>query len=71
MKQPAVFTPLDLRAWPRGETFYYFARMAPTGYSLTVTMNVTEMRRALRAAGYKFFPAYLWLVTKALSRQRE
>ncbi len=36
MKQPAVFTPLDLRA-----------------------------------AGYKFFPAYLWLVTKTLSRQRE
>lgn len=45
--------------------------MAPTGYSLTVNMDVTEMRRALRAAGYKFFPAYLWLVTKTLSRQRE
>ena len=25
----------------------------------------------LAAAGYKFFPAYLWLVTKTLSRQRE
>lgn len=71
MKREAVFTPLDLRAWERGETFYYFARMAPTGYSLTVNMDATETRRALHAEGYKFFPAYLWLVTKTLSRQRE
>lgn len=45
--------------------------MAPTGYSLTVDMDVTEMLAVLKAEGIKFFPAYLWLVTKALNLQIE
>ena len=71
MKQELQFTPIDLRAWPRGETFYYFAKMAPTGYSLTVELDVTRLRAALKDKGYKFFPAYLWLVTKCLNGQPE
>ena len=71
MKQELRFTPIDLRAWPRGETFYYFAKMAPIGYSLTVEPDVTHLRAALRSKRYKFFPAYLWLVTKCLNEQME
>lgn len=71
MKQKLQFTPIDLRAWPRGETFYYFSQMAPTGYSLTVELDVTRLRAALKDKGYKFFPAYLWLVTKCLNEQPE
>ena len=65
------FTPIDLRAWPRGQMFYYFSKMAPTGYSMTVPIDVTEWRKTLREAGLKFFPAYLWLVTRSLNRQTE
>ena len=65
------FTPIDLQTWPRGQMFYYFSQMAPTGYSMTVNVDVTEMRKTLREAGLKFFPAYLWLVTKNLNRQTE
>ena len=32
-------------------------------------MDVTDLRNTLKQAGVKFFPAYLWLVTKNLSRQ--
>ena len=71
MKQKLQFTPIDLRAWPRGETFYYFSQMAPTGYSLTVELDVTRLRAALKDKGYKFFPAYLWLVMKCLNEQPE
>ena len=71
MKREPVFTPIDLRTWPRGEMFYYFSRMAPTGYSLTVRLDVTKMKAAVDAAGMKFFPAYLWLVTTVLNRQEE
>ena len=66
-----TFTPIDLRTWKRGQTFYYFSRMAPTGYSLTVKIDITKMKAALDEAGMKFFPAYLWLVTKTLSGQQE
>ena len=65
------FTPIDLQTWPRGQMFYYFAKMAPTGYSLTVQLDVTKLRATLKDAGLKFFPAYLWLVTKNLNQQME
>lgn len=65
------FTPLDVRTWERGEVFYYFSQMAPTGYSLTTAWNVTHLLGVLKSVGRKFFPAYLWLVTKTLQRQKE
>ena len=65
------FTPIDLQTWPRGQMFYYFSKMAPTGYSMTVQMDVTHLRAAVQKAGIKFFPAYLWLVTRNLNRQVE
>lgn len=45
--------------------------MAPTGYSLTVDLDITEMLHTLKLADIKFFPAYLWLVTKTLNFQTE
>ena len=66
-----AFTPIDLQAWPRGQMFYYFSRMAPTGYSITVRVDVTQWWQTLKAAGLKFFPAYLWAVTRNLNRQVE
>ena len=58
------FTPLDLQSWKRRQVFAYFSKMAPTGYSLTVDMDITHMREVLRRKQMKFFPVYLWLVTK-------
>lgn len=71
MDKKPVFTPLDPESWERGQMFRYFSQMAPTGYSLTVDVDVTKMLGSLREAGIKFFPAYLWLVTGALNRQKE
>lgn len=65
------FVPLDFSSWPRREHFYYFSKMAPTGYSLTVRLDVTELLGTLKKAGLKFYPAYLWLVTRNLNRQPE
>ena len=39
-----MFTPIDDNAWPRREMFCYFSKMAPTGYSLTVNLDVTNLR---------------------------
>ena len=70
-KQDPVFTPIDLQEWERSQIFYYFAKMAPTGYSLTVKLDVTNMKGALDRAEMRFYPAYLWLVTTCLNRQKE
>lgn len=66
-----TFTPIDMKEWKRRETFWYFSQMAPTGYSLTTEIDVTDIRRILKDKGYKFFPSYLWLVTRNLQRQEE
>jgi len=66
-----IFTPIDLQSWPRGQMFYYFSKMAPTGYSVTVDVDVTEFWRRRQARNLKFFPSYLWLVTKCLNEQVE
>lgn len=66
-----IFTPIDLQTWPRGQMFWYFSQMAPTGWSITVDVDVTGLRTALKAKGYRFFPVYLWLVTKCLNEQIE
>ena len=71
MKQTLQFTPIDLKNEPRAEMFYYFSAVAPTGYSLTTEIDITNMRSVLKVANRKFFPAYLWLVTKTLNEQRE
>lgn len=71
MKKGSDFIPLDTEKWDRREIFWYFSQMAPTGYSLTTTVDVSNMRKALREKRMKFFPAYLWLATKKLNEQKE
>ena len=39
-----TFTPIDPASWSRIQTFYYFSQMAPTGYYLTVELDVTARR---------------------------
>ena len=45
--------------------------MAPTGYSVTVEVDVTALKQVLDQARLKFFPAYLWLITRNLNKQTE
>ena len=66
-----MFHAIDMANWPRREVFYYFSHMAPTGYSITVEVDVTGLRRVTKEKGIKFFPAYLWLVTRNLNRHTE
>ena len=65
------FTPIDPLTWPRAQEFHYFAKMAPTGYSICMEMDVTALRKALKERGRKFFPAYLYLITRLVNGQQE
>ena len=65
------FTPIDFNNWKRREVFFYFSKMAPTGYSLTVDIDVKKLKDTLKQAKLKFFPAYLYLVTKCINKTIE
>lgn len=45
--------------------------MAPTGYSITTEIDISDVLRLTKENELKFFPAYLWLVTRNLNRQTE
>ena len=65
------FSPIDMQTWPMAQAFYYYTQIAPTGYTINVNMDVTLLRQALKDGGYKLFPAYIYLVSKAIAKQRE
>lgn len=66
-----MFNPININEWPRAQMYYYFSKMAPTGYSLTADVDVTILLKSVHEKGVKFFPAYIWLVTKNLNKQIE
>lgn len=70
MKGMSSFHPMDIPSWPNAEAFHYYTQIAPTTYSVNVSMDVSVVRRALKEKGYKFFPAYVYLVTRAICKQQ-
>lgn len=65
------FQPINMQTWPTAPAFHYYTQMAPTSYTINVNMDVTTLRSRLKASGCKFFPAYLYLVTRAITKQEE
>ncbi|MCE5285892.1 MAG: hypothetical protein LLG02_08615 [Pelosinus sp.] len=66
------FYAIDMVTWPRAQTYNYFTKMVTTTtYSITVTMDVTILRNILKNKGFKFFPTYLYLITRAIGNQQE
>lgn len=64
-----AFHPIDREHWDRNAYFYYFTEMLPTGFSLTVELDITKTYDAIKARDLKFFPAYLYLTTKTIACQ--
>ncbi|MDD3569885.1 MAG: chloramphenicol acetyltransferase [Lachnospiraceae bacterium] len=71
MKEELIFTPIDMENWSMAKQFYYYTQVAPTSYTITVNIDVTILRKTLKEKGYKFFPAYLYLVTREINKQKE
>jgi chloramphenicol O-acetyltransferase type A len=66
------FHAIDMEAWPRAQIYNYFTEMVTTTtYSINVTMDVTILRSTLKSKEIKFFPAYLYLITRAIGKQQE
>lgn len=65
------FHPIDRNTWSRTPYFYYFTKMLPTGYSLTVEVDITNTYYMVKKGGKKFFPAYLYLASRLIARQQE
>jgi chloramphenicol O-acetyltransferase len=65
------FLPMDFENWDRKLYFYYFTKMLPTGYSITLEIDITRAYQKIKEQGKKFFPAYLFLASKLIAEQKE
>ena len=58
------YTVVDMSAWPRREHFEHYLNTVPCTYSMTVKLDITNLRRKKA----KLYPALLWLLTGAVDR---
>ncbi|WP_237761712.1 chloramphenicol acetyltransferase [Lactiplantibacillus plantarum] len=57
--------------WPRQTYFYYFTKISPSGFSLTVNMDITATLAWTKAHHVKFNAVYLYLVSRLLTTHPE
>ena len=62
-----AFHPIDRDTWDRAERFEHYFSQVPCFYSMTVDLDVTELKRR----GGRFYPAVLYSLAVIVNRHRE
>ena len=62
-----AFHPIDRDTWDRAEPFEHYFSQVPCFYSMTVDLDVTELKRR----GGRFYPAVLYSLAVIVNRHRE
>lgn len=65
------FHSINFDTWDRKQYFYYFTKMLPTGYSLSIEVDITNTYNLIKKRNKKFFPAYLYLASRLIAEQQE
>ncbi|AKU19311.1 CatA-like O-acetyltransferase [Luteipulveratus mongoliensis] len=63
--------PLDLETWPRRGHFEHYTKRNPCTYSMTVELDATALRSALRGSGRTTYPAHVWTLATVINRHDE
>ena len=61
------FHPIDLAAWNRREHFHHYLNQVPCFYSMTVDLDVTQLKKR----GGPFYPAMLHSLATVVNRRQE
>ena len=70
-KMNTSFHPILVDDWDRKNYFYYFTKMLPTGFTLSVEIDITNTYQLIKEQDRKFFPAYLFVTSKLIAEQQE
>ncbi len=62
-----MFTPVDLAAWPRREYFEHYVHRNPCTYSMTVRLDITNVKEK----GIRLYPALIYALATAVNRHEE
>ena len=66
-----VFNYIDTENWERKEHFEYYRTKIVCGYSCTVQLDVTKFLHKIRAKGLRFYPAFVYCVSKTVNSMKE
>ena len=62
-----TFTPIDRETWPRREYFDHYVTRNPCTYSMTVPLDVTNIKKR----GLRLYPALLYALATVVNRHQE
>ena len=65
------YTTVDLSKWGRGKLFQFYIDKMKIVMSLTVDINVTNLKIYSEKTGIGFYPLMLWAVSKAINSHDE
>ena len=65
------YTTVDLNKWSRGELFQFYINNMRIVMSLTVDINVTNLKAYSEKSGIGFYPLMLWAVSRVINSHGE
>lgn len=65
------FTRIDMERWERSSHFKYYRNILKCGYSMTASLDVTKFRKMTKEKGLRFFPAFVYCVSKRIEETKE
>ena len=68
MTKPCDRQPIPWADWSRRDVFEFFSGMSDPFYSVTFTVDVTNLCRFTKEAGLYFYYALVYLCTQAVNR---
>lgn len=66
-----MFNYIDMDKWERREHFEYYRTKIVCGYSLTVELDVTEFKKQVDINGLRFYPVFVYCVSKIVNSMKE
>ncbi len=65
------FNPIDLERWSRKTHYEFYTQGGECAYDMTKNMYVAELMSFIKQNGYKFYPTFTYIVSKAMNEIME
>lgn len=62
---------IDLDTWERKEHFNYYIHTVKTKYNVNVNIDITELLTQVEQKKLRFYPAFIYLIAKAINQNKE
>ncbi len=62
------FIPIDIDIWARKEHFEHYLHNVRCSYSVTVNIDITELRHELKTSGLKAYPAQIYMLAAVVNQ---